>query len=386
MRSAVIVDAVRTPIGRSHAERGVYRDTRADDLAVTCVQALLARTGVDPQRIEDVVLGCANQTLEQGTNIARIVSLVAGLPATVPGTTVNRLCGSGMQAVHQAAHAIQAGAADAQLVGGLEHMHHLPMGHGIDINPKLFQRTSKSTLLMGVTAEFLARTMGITRDEQDRYALESHRRAAEAYEAGAFASELVPAPGRDEQGNKTLVQRDVCVRRDTSLSALAALAPAFQPESGTVTAGNSSPLSDGAAALLLMSDETARTLGLKPLARIVATAVTGIEPSQMGLGPVAATQLALRRAGMTLGDIDLVEINEAFAAQVIACARELDLPLDRTNVRGGAIAIGHPLGATGARMLTTLVHAMRDRDAEVGLATLCVGLGQGMATIVERLP
>lgn len=385
MRSAVIVDAVRTPIGRSHAERGVYRDTRADDLVVTCMQAILARTGLDPELIEDVVLGCANQTLEQGTNIARIAALVAGFPATVPGTTVNRLCGSSLQAVHQAAHAIQAGAADIQLVGGLEHMHHLPMGHGIDINPRLFQRTSKSTLLMGVTAEFLARTRGIPRDEQDRYALESHRKAAAAYEANAFQAELVPAPGRDEQGNKTLIERDACVRRDTSLSALASLAPAFQPDSGTVTAGNSSPLSDGAAALLMMSDSTARSLGLQPLARILATAVTGIEPSQMGMGPVAATQLALRRANLTLADVDLIEINEAFAAQVIACARELDLPLDRTNVRGGAIAIGHPLGATGARMLTTLVHAMRDRDASIGLATLCVGLGQGMATIVGRV-
>lgn len=385
MRSAVIVDAVRTPIGRSHADRGVFRDVRSDDLAVACVKALIERTGVDPLTIDDVVLGCANQTLEQGANVARIVALVAGLPPRVAGTTVNRLCGSSLQALHQATHAIQAGAEDVQIVGGLEHMHHLPMGHGLDINPRLFQHTSKSALLMGLTAEFLGRSRGISRTEQDRFACESHRRAAAAHAAGEFAREIVPIPGRDEQGRSILVAQDVSVRPEANVEALAGLPPAFLPDSGAVTAGNSSPLSDGAAALLVMSDATAQSLGLQPLARIRATAVTGVAPSNMGLGPVSATQLALRRAGLSLANIDLVELNEAFAAQALGCIQDLQLDPQRTNVRGGAIALGHPLGASGARIVTTLVHALRDRDATFGVATMCVGIGQGMATVIERL-
>ncbi|MFO0868760.1 MAG: acetyl-CoA C-acyltransferase [Pirellulales bacterium] len=385
MPSAVIIDAVRTPIGRSHAERGVFRDVRGDDLAVACVQALVTRTGIDPASIDDVVLGCANQTLEQGINVARVVALVAGLPPRVAGTTVNRLCGSGLQAIHQAAHAIQAGAADVQIVGGLEHMHHVPLGQGLDVNPRLFQHTSRAALLMGQTAEYLARSRGISRVAQDRYAWESHRRAAAAHAAGGFARELIPVEGRDEQGRGIRVTRDSAVRADTSLEALAALPPAFLPGDGTVTAGNSSPLSDGAAALLLMSESTARERGLAPCARIRSTAVVGVTPSAMGLGPVAATHLALRRAGLSLADIDLVELNEAFAVQVLACAAELGLDLERTNVRGGALALGHPLGASGARIVTTLVHALRDREATWGLATLCVGLGQGLALVIERL-
>lgn len=386
MRSAVIVDAVRTPIGRSHAERGVYRDTRSDDLAAACVQSLVARTGIDPGLIDDLVLGCANQTLEQGINVARIVALIAGLPARVGGTTVNRLCGSGLQALNQAAHAIAAGAEDIQIVGGLEHMHHLPMGHGIDINPRLFQHTSKSALLMGVTAEYLAKSRGISRCEQDEYACESHRRAASAFAVGEFAREIIPMPGRDEQGRATTVTRDIPIRPETTVEALAGLSPAFQPDGGTVTAGNSSPLSDGAAALLVMSEETARSHGYRPLARIRSTAVVGLAPANMGLGPVSATELALRRAGLTLQDIDIVEMNEAFAVQTIACLRDLQLDPAKTNIRGGAIALGHPLGASGARIVTTLVHLLRDRDATFGLATMCVGLGQGMATIIERMP
>ncbi len=385
MAEAVIIDCCRTAIGRAHAERGWFRAVRSDDLAVACVQALLERTGLDPTLVEDVVLGNTQQTLEQGLNVARIAGLIAGLPATCGGATVNRLCGSSLQALNQAAHAIMAGMADVQIVGGLEHMHHLPMDHGIDVNPKLYRYTSRGALLMGVTAEFLAQTRGISRREQDQFALRSHQLADQAYRQGHFQREIIPVWGLDEQGNAFLVTRDQCVRSDTSLEALAALPPVFMPKGGTITAGNSSPVNDGAAALLIMSGTTAKRLGLKPLVRIRATAVAGVDPCIMGLGPVPASRKALERAGLSLQDVELVEINEAFAAQTLACMRELGLPEEKVNVRGGAIAIGHPLGASGARIATTLIHAMIDRQAQFGLATMCIGLGQGIATIFERI-
>jgi acetyl-CoA acyltransferase len=358
---------------------------RSDDLAVACVTALVERTGIDPRTIEDVVMGNTQQTLEQGLNVSRTIGLMAGLAVEAGGTTVNRLCGSSLQALNQAAHAIMAGCEDVQVVGGLEHMQHLPMDYGVDLNPKLFRRTSKGVLLMGVTAEFLAQTNGISREEQDRFALRSHRRAAAAHDEGQFEREIVPVFGRDEAGQRFLVRRDQCVRSDTSLEALAALEPAFMPGVGTVTAGNSSPLNDGAAAMLVMSQERAKALGYQPLARVRATAVVGVEPSLMGTGPVPATKKALKRAGLTLQDIDLIEINEAFAAQTLACIRMLNLDEERVNMRGGAIAIGHPLGASGARIVTTLLHAMRDRDVNLGLATMCIGVGQGIATVFERV-
>ena len=385
MSDAVVVDCLRTPIGRAHAERGVFRDVRGDDLAVACVRALLDRTGIPPDQIEDVVLGCVQQTGEQGLNAARTIGLMAGLPATVPGTTVNRLCGSSLQALHQAAHAILAGAEDVHVVGGFEHMQHLPMDHGLDLNPKLFRATSRGALHMGITAEFLAQTQGISREDQDEFALRSHRLAAAAYDNGRFAAEVVPVHGRDKQGLRTLVQRDQCIRWDTSLEALSALPPVFMPKLGSVTAGNSSPINDGAAAMLVMSEEKARSLGLQPMARIRATAVAGVGPAVMGTGPIPASRLALKRAGVELDDIDLIELNEAFAAQALFCIRELELDPVRVNVHGGAIAIGHPLGASGARIATTLLHAMRDRDATLGLATMCIGLGQGIATVFERM-
>jgi acetyl-CoA acyltransferase len=310
---------------------------------------------------------------------------MAGLPVAAGGTTVNRLCGSSLQAVNQAAHAIMAGFEDAQIVGGLEHMQHIPMDKGIDLNPKLFRRTSKAALMMGVTAEFLAQSQGISREDQDAFALRSHQRAAAAYAAGEFRNEIVPVWGRDEAGNRVLVERDQSVRADTTAAALAALKPAFMPEIGTITAGNSSPLNDGAAALLVMSEEKAAALGLKPLARIVATAVAGVEPSVMGTGPVPATHKVLKRAGLKLADIDLIELNEAFAAQALACIRMLELDEEKVNIRGGAIAIGHPLGASGARISTTLIHAMRDKGARLGLATMCIGLGKSIATIFRRV-
>jgi acetyl-CoA acyltransferase len=386
MKHAVVVDCVRTPIGRAHKDKGVFRDVRSDDLAVEVVRALVERTGIDPAEIEDVVLGNTQQQGEQGFNAARAVALMAGLSMQTGGATINRLCGSSLQAVNQATHAIMAGFEDVQIVGGLEHMHHIPMDADLNLNPRLFTRTSKAALHMGITAEFLAQTQGISREEQDAFALRSHRRATAAQEAGEFAGELIPVYGRNETGDLILVDRDQCVRPDTSMGALGALKPAFLPPGlGTVTAGNSSPLNDGAAAMLVMSDEKAKSLGLKPLARVVATAVVGVEPAVMGTGPVPATQKVLKRAGLSLKDIGLIELNEAFAAQAIACMRMLELDEEKVNVRGGAIAIGHPLGASGARIATTLVHNMVDRDVEFGLATMCIGIGQGIATIFKRV-
>jgi acetyl-CoA acyltransferase len=310
---------------------------------------------------------------------------MAGLPVEAGGATVNRLCGSSLQALNQASHAIAAGFEDVQIVGGLEHMQHLPMDHGLDLNPKLFQRTSKGALMMGVTAEFLAQTQDISRQDQDAFALRSHQRAAAAHAKGAFQREIVPVYGRDEEGNRFLATGDQCVRPDTTMAALAALEPAFMPKVGTVTAGNSSPLNDGAAALLVMSQETARSLGLKPLVRVLATAVAGVEPCVMGTGPVPAVHKVLKRAGISLKDVDLIELNEAFAAQALSCIRTLGLDEEKVNVRGGAIAIGHPLGASGARIATTLINTMIDRDAKLGIATMCIGLGQGIATVFERM-
>jgi acetyl-CoA acyltransferase len=384
-KNAVVIDCVRTPIGRAHKERGWFRDVRSDDLAVACVRALVERTGIDSDQIEDVVLGNTQQTGEQGLNAARAIGLMAGLPVAAGGATVNRLCGSSLQALNQASHAIAAGFEDVQIVGGLEHMQHLPMDHGLDLNPKLFQRTSKGALMMGVTAEFLAQTQDISRQDQDAFALRSHQQAAAAHAKGEFQREIVPVYARDEDGRRFLATGDQCVRSDTSMEALAALEPAFMPKVGTVTAGNSSPLNDGAAALLVMSEAKAKELGLKPLVRVRATAVAGVEPSVMGTGPVPATQKALKRAGLTLKDIDLIELNEAFAAQALACIRMLGLDEGKVNVRGGAIAIGHPLGASGARIATTLINTMIDREARLGLATMCIGMGQGIATIFERV-
>ncbi|MBA3483243.1 MAG: acetyl-CoA C-acyltransferase FadA [Pirellulales bacterium] len=385
MKTPVIVDCCRTAIGRAHAERGVFRDVRSDDLAATVVSALVERTGIDPAVIEDVVLGNTQQQREQGFNIGRIVALLAGLPSSVGGATVNRLCGSSLQAINQAAHAVIAGAEDVQIVGGLEHMHHIAMDAGVDFNPKLFRGTSKGALHMGFTAEFLAQTQGISRESQDEFALASHRKAAAATDAGEFVSEIIPVWGRDEAGDRTLIREDQCIRRDTTLEALAQLPPAFMPKIGTVTAGNSSPLNDGAAALLMMSDERAKELGLTPLVKIRATAVAGVDPSVMGTGPVPATKIALKRAGLKLADVDLIELNEAFAAQALTCIQMLDVDPTKVNVRGGAIAIGHPLGASGARIATTLIHSMIARDAALGLATMCIGIGQGITTIFERV-
>lgn len=385
MKNAVVVDCVRTPIGRAHPEVGFFRDVRSDDLAVAVVEALVERSGIETDQIEDVLLGNTQQQGEQGFCVARNVALMAGLPVHTGGVTINRLCGSSLQAVNQGAHAIMSGFEDVQIVGGLEHMQHIPMDKDFNINPKIFRRTSKGALMMGVTAEFLAQMHSISREAQDDFALRSHQLAAAATAAGEFKREIIPLFGKDEQGYRFLVNYDQCVRRDTSKEALAALKPAFMPGMGTVTAGNSSPLNDGAAAMLIMSDVKAEQLGLEPLARVVASAVAGVDPCVMGTGPVPATKKALQRAGLALEDIDLIELNEAFAAQALACIQMMDADPKRVNVRGGAIAIGHPLGASGARIATTLIHNMIDRDARYGLATMCIGVGQGIATIFEKM-
>jgi acetyl-CoA acyltransferase len=385
MRHAVIIEAVRTPIGRAHPEKGIFRDVRADDLSADLMKALLEKVGLPASAVEDIQWGCVKQQGEQGYDVARQAALIAGLPIEVAGVTVNRNCGSSLQAINSAAQSIAADCEDVQIAGGVEHMHHLPMEAGFDPSPRLQYRHSPAVYNMGLTAENLALRYKIPRKEQDEFALRSHRRAAEATDMGKFAQEVIPTWGRDEEGRKKLLTEDQCIRRDTSLEALAALKPVFMPQGGTVTAGNSSPLNVGAAAVLVMSEERAKELGLKPKARIRAMAVAGVDPSVMGIGPVPATHKALERAGLKLNDIDLIEINEAFAAQTLAVIKLLKANSEKVNVRGGAIAIGHPLGASGARIVTTLIHAMEDTGARLGLATMCIGAGQGIATIFERV-
>ena len=385
MRHAVIIEAVRTPIGRAHAEKGMFRDVRADDLSADLMKALLERVEIPATEVEDIQWGCVKQQGEQGYDVARQAALIAGLPIEVGGVTVNRNCGSSLQAINSAAQSIAANCEDVQIAGGVEHMHHLPMEAGFDPSPRLLYWHSPAVYNMGLTAENLALKYKISRKEQDEFAFRSHRRAAEATDTGKFAKEVIPTWGRDEEGRKKLLIEDQCIRRDTSPEALAALKPVFMPQGGSVTAGNSSPLNVGAAATLVMSEERAKELGLKPKVRIRAMAVAGVDPSVMGIGPVPATHKALERAGLKLEDIDLIEINEAFAAQTLAVIKLLKANPEKVNVHGGAIAIGHPLGASGARITTTLIHAMADRSARLGLATMCIGAGQGIATIFERV-
>lgn len=379
MFRSVIVAAVRSPIARAHAEKGAFRDWRADDLSAEVITALVRKANIPGRLIEDVHWGCVRQDKEQGYNIARQAALIAGLPIETGATSPQRNCGSSLQAIHQAAMSIAAGCEDVQIAGGVEHMDHLPMVGSYQPSPRYLYRHSPATMHMGLIGENLARKYAIDRRVQDEWSLRSHQRATEA----AFSHEIVPILGRDDAGRKTFVDRDQCPRRETSLDALAKLAPVFDPR-GTVTAGNASPLSVGAAAVLVMSEAKAAELGLKPLVRIRAMAVAGVDPSIMGVGPVPAVHKALSRAGLKLADIDLIEVNEAFAAQTLACIKLLGLDMDRVNVRGGAIALGHPLGASGARIATTLIHAMSARGARYGLATMCIGGGQGIATIFEN--
>jgi acetyl-CoA acyltransferase len=385
MRHAVVIEALRTPVGRAHAEKGMFRDVRADDLSADLLKALLEKTGVPPEAVEDVHWGCAKQQGEQGFNVGRMAALMAGMPVTVGSATVNRLCGSSLQAINQAAQSIAANCEDVQIAGGVEHMDHIPMRAGFDPNPRFFLHHSPATMEMGLTAENLAMRYRISRREQDEFALRSHRLAAKATEEGKFVREVVPTWGRDEEGRRKVMTVDQGIRFDASMEALAALKPAFMPEVGSVTAGNSSPLNVGSAALLIMSEEKAKSLGLTPKVRVRSMAVAGVDPSVMGIGPVPATHKALERAGVKLADIDAIELNEAFAAQALAVMKLLRLDPEKVNTRGGAIAIGHPLGGSGARIATTLIHRMMDTGARLGLATMCIGAGQGIATIFERV-
>ena len=383
----VVVACCRTAIGRAHPDRGIFRHVRGDELAAAVIAAVVDRSGVEPATIEDVVLGVTQQRGELGGNAGRCAGLMAGLPLSTAGTTVNRLCGSSLQALAQACHAIAAGAENVQVVAGVEHMHHLPMDSAVDIHPRVLARSSRGMLSMGLTAEQLAAVHGISRRRQEEYALESHARATRAGDAGLFDDEIVPVFGHDERGAAAEMLHDQSIRRDTSLEAMATLEPAFLPQLGTITAATSAPVSDGAAAVLVMSEAEAARQQLEPWARVVATAVVGVPPAAMGIGPIAATQKLLARVagrGIGRGDIGLVELNEAFAAQAIHCIDELGFDPARVNVRGGALAIGHPLGASGARITTTLLHAMRDGAVSLGLATMCIGFGQGIAVLFER--
>ncbi len=383
MQNAVVIDAVRTPVGRASADKGYFRDVRSEDLSAHVIKSLVQRTGIDPKLIEDVRWGCVQQQGEQGYDVARIAALVAGLPEETGGVTINRNCASSLQAINDAAMSVAAGCENVQIVGGVEHMDHVPMMKDYNPCPSLFRRHSEAVMQMGLTAEYLAAKYRIPRGPQDEFALRSQQLAAKATDAGEFRAEVVPTWGRDDAGRKVLLTDDQCIRRDTSLEALSALPPAFNPDGGSVTAGNSSPTNVGAVALLVMSAEKASELGLKPLAKIRAMAVAGVNPEEMGIGPVPAVRKALKRAGLTLDQIDCIELNEAFAVQVIAVLKLLGIGEDKVNTRGGAIAIGHPLGASGARISTTLLYRMRDEGAKLGLATMCVGQGQGVATIFE---
>jgi acetyl-CoA acyltransferase len=385
MTDVVIVDAIRTPMGRSKG--GAFRNVRAENLSAELIKAILARNpAVNPKEIEDVIWGCVIQTLEQGFNIARQAALLAGLPHDVSAQTVNRLCGSSMSAIHTAVGAINSGIDGIFLCGGVEHMGHVPMTHGFDGNPELSLNVAKAAGMMGLTAEMLATMFQISRKAQDEFALASHQKAYAANKNGGFKNEIVPVAGHDADGLPALVDFDEVVRSDANLETLMSLKPAFNPK-GSVTAGNSSAISDGASATLIMSADKAKSLGLKPLAKIRAIASAGCDPSVMGRGPVPATQKALKRAGLSLKDINYFELNEAFAAQSLAVLTELKLldRMDHINIKGGAIALGHPLGCSGARITGALAHVLNEKDAQFGVATMCIGMGQGVATVLERV-
>jgi 3-oxoadipyl-CoA thiolase len=399
MREAVVIDAVRTPVGRYG---GVLKDVRSDDLAALCISEIAKRNNLDPNKVEDVILGCSNQAGDDNRNVGRMALLLAGFPVEIGGQTVNRLCGSALNAINSAAQAIKVGEGDVFIAGGTESMTRSPFVFGkaetafsreaavFDstigwrfVNPRMKEKYG--TLGMGETAEKVAEKYGITRKEQDEFALLTQQKWGAAFAAGRFKDELVYVPTKGaKKGEVILVERDEHPRPDVTIEQLAKLPPAFKKD-GTVTAGNASGVNDGAAAVLLMEAQTAKALGYKPIVRVVAGAVAGVHPDYMGMGPVPATQKALQRAGLKIDDIDLVELNEAFAAQSIPCIRELGLDPAKVNVNGGAIAIGHPLGSTGARIFTTLVHEMKRRGSRYGLVSMCIGVGQGIATIVERV-
>jgi acetyl-CoA acyltransferase len=387
MQTPVIVDCIRTPMGRS--KNGIFKHTRAEDLSAHLMKGLVERNPqLNPAEIDDIYWGCVQQTLEQGFNIARNASLLAGIPHSVPAVTVNRLCGSSMQAIHDAARAIMTGAGDVYIVGGVEHMGHVPMNHGVDFNQKLSKSVAQAAGMMGLTAEYLGKLHGISRQQQDEFSARSHRLAHAGTVEGRFKREILPTLGHDADGVLTSIDTDEVIRPETTVEGLSQLRPAFDPANGTVTAGSSSALSDGASAMLMMSEEKAKALGLPIRARVKSMAVAGCDPSIMGYGPVPASQKALKSAGISVDDLDVIELNEAFAAQSLPVIKDLgltDVVDEKVNLNGGAISLGHPLGCSGTRISTSLIHLMEDKNAKYGLATMCIGLGQGIATVFERV-
>ncbi len=385
-RDAVIVDFARTAMGRSKG--GCFRNTRADELSAEVIKGLLARNeAIDPEEIDDLIWGCVMQRDEQGFNLARFVGLMAGLPHTVPAQTVNRLCGSSMSAMHTAAANIMAGLGDIYIVGGVEHMGHLDMNKGADPNPELGLYAAKAAGSMGMTAELLAMMHGIKREDMDEFSARSHHLAAKARAEGKFDKEIIPVMGHDDIGRPFMVTQDETIREDTTVEGLAALRPVFNPKGGTVTAGSSSQITDGASGMIIMSAERADALGIAPKARITAMTLAGVDPSIMGYGPVPSTEKALDQLGLTMDDIDYVELNEAFAAQSLPVLKDLDLldeMDDKVNVHGGAIALGHPFGCSGTRISGSLLTVMEQRDLTLGVSTMCIGGGQGIALAIER--
>ncbi|MBN4055184.1 acetyl-CoA C-acyltransferase FadA [bacterium AH-315-K03] len=374
-------------MGRSKG--GCFRETRAENLSAELVDGLFARNpDLDPALVEDVIWGCVNQTKEQGWNIARMMSLLTVIPHTAGAQTVSRLCGSSMSALHTAAQAIMSNNGDVFVVGGVEHMGHLPMDFGVDPNPSMSKHAAKASGMMGLTAELLSQMHGISRENQDAFAERSHRLAHEATINGRFKEEIIPIAGHNADGFKSLISIDETIRPDTTVEQLSQLRPVFDPKNGSVTAGTSSQISDGASAMIVMSAERAQSLGLTPVAKIRAMAVVGVNPSIMGYGPVPSTQKALERAGLEMKDVETVELNEAFAAQALPVLKDLSL-LDcmdqKVNLNGGAIALGHPFGCSGTRISGTLLSVMKQQDTTLGLATMCIGLGQGISTLFERL-
>jgi len=386
-RDAVIVDYARSAMGRS--KNGCFRNVRSDDLSVGVIKGLLARNEkLDVNEIDDLIWGCVLQRGEQAMNMARLLVLRAQLPFTIPAQTVNRLCGSSMSALQTAAANIMAGVGDVYLVGGAEHLGHLSMGEDANINPKLGLNVAKAAGAMGMTAEYLALIHGVGREQQDQFGMRSHQLAHKATVEGKFAREIIGIEGHDQDGALSLIEHDETIRPETNMEGLASLRPAFNPQGGTVTAGQSSQISDGASAMLMMSAEKAQALGMEPIARIKGMALAGVDPSIMGYGPVPSTQKALKKLGLTVKDIEMVELNEAFAAQAIPVLKDLELlddMEDKVNVHGGAIALGHPFGCSGTRITGSLLTVMQDRDMTLGVATMCIGLGQGITTVVERV-
>lgn len=386
-RDAVIVDYARSAMGRS--KNGCFRNVRADDISAAIIKGLLARNlQVDPNTIDDMLWGCVMQREEQAFNVARNILLLAGLPHTIPAQTINRLCGSSMSALHTATVNIRAGQGDVYLIGGVEHMGHLPMYESVSINPLLGLSVAKAAGNMGMTAEYLALLHGINRQQMDEFGVRSHQLAAKARADGKFSREIIAVSGHNADGFLMAVDQDETIRADTTYEGLAKLPPVFDPKNGQVTAGTSSQMSDGASVMLVMSAERAKSLGLKPIAKVVSMGLAGVDPSIMGYGPVPSTEKALKAANLVMDDIDAVELNEAFAAQALPVLKDLkllDSMNDKVNLHGGAIALGHPFGCSGARITGSLLTVMQDRDMNLGVSTMCIGLGQGITTVLERL-